>query len=90
MFGTSSQDKNSAQILTRNTLKLLGNYLEQTKTNVFEIYISVKNEFKAAMMLNYYRNGISHIIFDDMLLITVIKSFGNQLAHNEGVKLERI
>lgn len=77
-----------ASISVRNSIKLLNELFIITKKTVFELSIAPCLKFKSILMLNYYRNGLIHVLFLEAICACALFSFGHKVAVNEGVNLD--
>ena len=77
-----------AQISVRNSIKLLNELFIITKKTVFQLSIAPCLKFKSILMLNYYRNGLIHVLYLEAICACALFSFGHQAAVNDGVSLD--
>jgi glycerol-3-phosphate O-acyltransferase len=73
-------EHNGAAISVRNCVKLLNDHFNITKKTVFELSIAPCLNFKNILMLNYYRNGLIHVLYLEAICACAIFSFGYTAA----------
>ena len=74
-------------------VKMSLNHLEgllNNKKDIFHPSVSVKSDYKNVLMLSYYRNSLLFVFFNEALIACSLNAFGFDIAHKEGVPVERL
>lgn len=73
-----------------SALNFLGDIVQKTKKNVFELDLSMNQETINIFLLSYYRNTITHIFFLEAIILTALNSFGHEASFKEGVNIDKV
>jgi len=69
-------------------LALLGEFVNKSKKDMFEVQVSFdQNSFMQLFTLTYYRNTLTHIFFEEALIAVSMASFGFEEMTNCKVPL---
>jgi glycerol-3-phosphate O-acyltransferase len=71
----------------RNSIRLMSGLIIQNKQSVLELSVQPATDFKNTLMLNYYRNGLLHIFFNEALVTAALCSFGRDQCLKDGVEI---
>lgn len=75
----------------RKSIGLMSDLLENNKkSNVFELQIRAKKDYKNILMLSYYRNNLVHVFLNETFIAASLISFGKNLNQEVGVSLQRV
>lgn len=47
-------------------------------------------EYKNILLLNYYKNQLVHVFFEEAICCCALNSFGHQIAYKEGLGINRL
>jgi glycerol-3-phosphate O-acyltransferase len=74
-----ARTQSDSSISISNTLALMGDVVNKSKKDMFEVQVSFdQNSFIQLFTLTYYRNTLTHIFFEEGIIIVSLASFGYQ------------
>ena len=69
----------------------MSDIVEKSKKNMFEVQVSLEQEsFVKLFLMTYYRNTLTHIFWEESLIMISLASFGHQNIMNNLVTIDSV
>jgi glycerol-3-phosphate O-acyltransferase len=82
-----ARSQSDSSISISNTLSLLSDTISKSKKNMFEVQVSFEQDsFVKLFTMTYYRNTLTHIFWEESLVLLALTSFGHEKIIGKNVK----
>ena len=83
--------QSDSSISISNTLALMFDIVEKSKKNMFEVQVSLEQEsFVKLFLMTFYRNSLTHIFWEESLVMLALTSFGHDKIITKTVALDQL